>query len=148
MNGTVCQNHTPLPSRFPTSLPSLTSQRLSFTFIIYLGQGSANHAFRTTVQIWTTASLILLLLYTWSVPPDSDLNRHAKFWWLARTICPGIFLNWIPPPIWAFVFVVHLGEGAYTANLAHKHHMPWHIVVSCPSFCNGLLRTAAVADIR
>jgi hypothetical protein len=89
--------------------------------------------FELPFQIWITASLLLLLIYTSSSPPpNSDSNPRAKFWWLARTICPGIFPNWMIPLTWAFVVIVHTGEGAYTATLAYKHHMPWHIAVSQP----------------
>jgi hypothetical protein len=89
--------------------------------------------FELPFQIWITASLLLLLIYTSSAPaPDSDSNHHAKFWWLARTIYHGIFPIWMVPLSWAFVIIVHTGEGVYAATLAYKHHMPWHIAVSLP----------------
>lgn len=88
-------------------------------------------------QIWTTASLLLLLIYTSSAPPPySDSN--PKFWWLARTICPGIVPNWTIPLSWAIVIIVHAGESAYAAFLAYKHHMPWHIAVSFTLLWNPL----------
>jgi hypothetical protein len=89
--------------------------------------------FELPFQIWITTSLLYLLIYVSSAPPpDSDLNHHAKFWWLAHTICPGILPNWMVPFTWAFVIIAHIGEGAYTATLAYKHRMPWHIAVSFP----------------
>jgi len=85
--------------------------------------------FELPFQIWTTASLFLLLIYTSSAPPP-DSEHHARFWWLARTICPGIVPTWMIPFSWAFAIIVHTGEGAYTATLAYKHHMPWHIATA------------------
>jgi len=82
--------------------------------------------FELPFQIWTTTSLLLFLIYTSSVPPHSD----DGFWWLAHALRPGIFPDWIFPPIWAFVFIVHAGEGVYAATLARKHHMPWHIAIA------------------
>ncbi|KAI0288592.1 hypothetical protein BC826DRAFT_1037161 [Russula brevipes] len=81
--------------------------------------------FEMPFQIWTTASLLLLLIYTTSVPP----NSKGDFWWLARTL-RAIVPDALFPPIWAFVCVVHLSEGAYAATLTHKHHMPWHIATA------------------
>jgi len=77
---------------------------------------------------------MLLLIYTSSAPPpNSDLDsNHAKFWWLAHILCPGIFPIWFKPLIWAIVIILHVGEGVYAATLAYKHHMPWHIAVSLP----------------
>jgi hypothetical protein len=87
--------------------------------------------FELPFQIWTTASLLLLLIYTSSVPspPDSNPN-HADFWWLARAICPGFVPSWMIPLSWAIVAIAHTGEGVYAATLTYKHHMPWHIAVS------------------
>ncbi|KAN0118997.1 hypothetical protein V8E52_004769 [Russula decolorans] len=82
--------------------------------------------FELPFQIWITASLLLFLIYTSSAPPDSD----SKFWWPARTICPGIVPDWIIPLSWAFVAIVHTGEGVYTATLAYKHHMPRNIAMA------------------
>jgi tryptophan-rich sensory protein len=79
-------------------------------------------------QIWITSSLLLLLIYGTYVPPDST----SKFWWLARTLRPAVFPDWFFPPIWAFVYIAHAGEGVYATTLARKHHMPWHIAVSVP----------------
>lgn len=85
--------------------------------------------FELPFQIWITTSLLLLLIYTTIAPPDS---HGSKFWWLARTLCPGIFPEWAPRPIWAFVVVAHSAEGLYATTLARRHHMPWHIAVSVP----------------
>ena len=85
--------------------------------------------FELPFQIWITTSLLLLLIYTTIAPPDS---HGSKFWWLARTLCPGIFPEWAPRPIWAFVVIAHSAEGLYATILARRHHMPWHIAVSLP----------------
>jgi hypothetical protein len=84
--------------------------------------------FELPFQIWITTSLLLLLIYATSMPPDS----HGKFWWLARTLRPGIFPDWTIRPLWWFVYVAHSVEGFYAVSLARKHHMPWHIAVSVP----------------
>jgi hypothetical protein len=84
--------------------------------------------FELPFQIWITTSLLLFQVYVSSMPHDSSSN--AKFWWLARTLRPGVFPDWIFSPIWAFIVIVHSSEGAYVATLARKHHMPWHIAVS------------------
>jgi hypothetical protein len=87
--------------------------------------------FELPFQIWITASLLLLLIYTSSAPPPYTYSNHAsKFWWLARTICPGIFPDWMIPLSWTFVVIAHVGEGAYAATRAYKHHMPWHIATA------------------
>jgi Domain of unknown function (DUF4499) len=84
--------------------------------------------FELPFQIWITTSLLLLLIYASSMPPDPK----GSFWWLARTLRPGIFPDWTIRPIWAFVYIVHFAEGLYGASLARKHNMPWHIAVSVP----------------
>ncbi|KAF8506599.1 hypothetical protein F5888DRAFT_1791052 [Russula emetica] len=61
--------------------------------------------FELPFQIWITASLLLLLIYTSSVPAAPYSDSNPKFWWLARTICPGIFPNWMIPLSWAFVII-------------------------------------------
>ncbi|KAF8497782.1 hypothetical protein F5888DRAFT_1906566 [Russula emetica] len=86
--------------------------------------------FELPFQIWITASLLLLLIYTTGVPAPPDVDSNPKFWWLARTICPGIFPNWMIPLSWTFVTIVHGGEGVYAATLAYKHHMPWRITTA------------------
>jgi hypothetical protein len=68
------------------------------------------------------------------MPPDPQ----GSFWWLARTLRPGIFPDWTIRPIWAFVYIVHFAEGLYGASLARKHNMPWHIAVSVPLFSFAL----------
>jgi len=51
-------------------------------------------------------------------------------WWLARTLrYGGFFPDVFFPAVWAFVCIVHLGEGLYAATLARRHHMPWYIAV-------------------
>ncbi|KAF8465142.1 hypothetical protein DFH94DRAFT_783941 [Russula ochroleuca] len=84
--------------------------------------------FELPFQIWITTSLLLFQVYVSSMPHDSSSN--AKFWWLARTLRPGVFPDWIFSPIWAFIVIVHSSEGAYVATLARKHHMPWHIAMA------------------
>ena len=155
-----------IPSKFasPSSIKNSPSPSArhnifvsSFVFCLQVKAPQITH-FELPFQIWTTASLVLLLIYTSSAPPPpspdsaADSSHVTKFWWLARTLVPGIFPKWIIPPIWAFTFLVHGGEGAYMATLVRKHHMPWHIAVS--SLCNGawgaiVLRVcvAAVPDI-
>jgi hypothetical protein len=137
--GTVRPNNPP-----PKSLPQLNQKLASpsarhniriiiFCLCLQVKAPQITH-FELPFQIWTTASLILLLIYTSSAPPpdsSADSSHHVtKFWWLARTLVPGIFPKWILPPIWAFTFIVHGGEGVYMATLVRKHHMPWHIAVS------------------
>lgn len=97
--------------------------------------------FEIPFEIWTTGSLLLLLIYTSSAPPDSDANH----WWLARTLCPGIFPSWIIPLSWMIAVIGHGGEAAYATFLAYRHHMPWHIAVS-PTI-HRLPRVAAVPNI-
>ncbi|KAH9961893.1 hypothetical protein BC827DRAFT_1130937 [Russula dissimulans] len=95
--------------------------------------------FELPFKIWTTASLLLLLIYTTSAPapaphrhpPNPQPSLRSNFWWLARTLrYGGFFPDVLFPSIWAFVCVVHLGEGAYAATLARRHHMPWHIAIA------------------
>jgi hypothetical protein len=89
--------------------------------------------FELPFQIWITTSLLLLLTYASLAPSDSDSNpnhHHAKFWWLAHVLCPGIFPTWFIPLSWGFTIIAHAGEGLYATSLAYKHHMPWHIAVS------------------
>jgi Domain of unknown function (DUF4499) len=83
-----------------------------------------NH-FEIPFQIWTTGSLMLLLIYCTYVPPTSQND----FWWLARTIRSIEFLDALILPSWVFLAIAHISEGAYAATLARKHHMPWHIGV-------------------
>jgi hypothetical protein len=117
--------------RFRRALKPPTTIHFSQIVDIQVKAPQITH-FELPFQIWTTASLLLLLIYISSAPrPDSNLN-HAKFWWLARTICPGIFPSWMIPLSWAIVVIAHTGEGAYAATLTYKHHMPWHIAVSLP----------------
>jgi len=82
--------------------------------------------FELPFQIWITTSLLLLLIYATSMPPDS----HGNFWWLARTLRPGIFPDWTIRPLWCFVFIAHSMEGFYAGSLARKHNMPWHIAMA------------------
>jgi hypothetical protein len=81
--------------------------------------------FEVPFQIWTTASLLLFLMYTTSVPQHSTCN----FWWLARVLRYDTFPDALFPAVWAFVGIVHVAEGVYAATLARKHNMPWHIAV-------------------
>jgi len=83
--------------------------------------------FELPLQIWTTGSLLLFLIYTTSVPEHTTSN----FWWLARTLRYHVFPAALFTAVWAFVGVVHASEGVYAATLARKHHMPWHIAVRC-----------------
>ena len=125
----------PNPSFASFASPAFSNPHPTKLLLLYIQVKSPQIThFELPFQIWTTASLLLLLIYTSSAPPpsysDSDSNHHAKFWWLARAVCPGIFPNWMIPLSWAFVVIAHTGEGVYTATLAYKHHMPWHIAVS------------------
>jgi len=141
--GTVRPNHPfasfPFPSFSNPSLPTHVhfSQSISHKLLLTCIQVKSPQIthFELPFQIWTTASLLLLLIYTTSAPlPDSNPPYHhvAKFWWLAHTICPGIVPNWMIPLSWAIVITVHAGEGAYAVTRAYKHRMPWHIAVSLP----------------
>jgi hypothetical protein len=112
----------------PSSLPQNPQISRAITHTVQVKAPQITH-FELPFQIWTTASLLLLLIYTSSAPaPDSDSN--PKFWWLARTLCPGLVPSWMVPFSWAIVAIAHIGEGAYAATLTYRHHMPWHIAVS------------------
>ena len=80
--------------------------------------------FEVPFQIWITASLLLFLIYSTSVPPHST----SKFWSLARAL-RHVFPHWVFIAAWAFVGVAHTSEGLYVVTLARKHHMPWPIAV-------------------
>src|SRR5216683_5022047 len=80
--------------------------------------------FEVPFQIWITASLLLFLIYSTSVPPHST----SKFWSLARAL-RHVFPDWVFTAAWAFMGVVHASEGLYVVTLVRKHHMPWPIAV-------------------
>jgi len=82
-------------------------------------------------QIWTTASRLLFLIYSTSVPPHST----SKFWSLGRAL-RHVFPGWDFTVGWVFVGVgvVHAWEGLYVVTLARKHHMPWPIATAWVTF--------------
>jgi len=86
--------------------------------------------FEVPFQIWTTASLLLFLIYTTSVPEHTT----SHFWWLARTLRYHVFPAAFFTAVWVFVGVAHGSEGVYAATLARKHHMPWHIAMAWVGF--------------
>ena len=80
-------------------------------------------------QIWTTASRLLFLIYSTSVPPHSAF----KFWSLGRApsdtssrigILPSGGCSWV----WVWVSCTP-GMACMWFTLARKHHMPWPIAV-------------------
>lgn len=86
--------------------------------------------FEVPFQIWTTGSLLLLLIYTTAVPEHTT----SDFWWLARTLRYHTFPAAFFTAVWVIVGVIHVSEGVYAATLARKHRMPWHIGVRVPPF--------------
>lgn len=103
--------------------------------------------FELPFQIWITTSLLFFQTYVSCVPQDSGSSSYATFWWLARTLRPGILPDWIFPPIWAFIVIVHSSEGVYAATLARKHHMPLHIAVSSPYSVMGYCASQPSTDM-
>jgi len=81
------------------------------------------HHFEMPFQIWITSSLMLFLIYSTYLPP----NSKGVFWWLARTLRSIEFLDSIVFPAWVFTFIVHSAEGVYAATLMRKHRMTWPI---------------------
>lgn len=130
--------------RFPFPFPDSSPSALSLNSMMQCYQVKAPHIthFELPFQIWITTSLLLLQTYVSYVPQDSSSSSYATFWWLARTLRSGILPDWIFPPIWAFIVIVHSAEGVYVATLARKHHMPWHIAVSSPH-CASARRSRA-----
>jgi Domain of unknown function (DUF4499) len=88
-------------------------------------------------QIWITSSLILFLIYSTYLPP----NSKGAFWWLARTLRSIKFLDSIVFPAWVFTCVAHTAEGVYAATLMRKHRMTWRIGV-----CTSLSFTITLHD--
>jgi len=107
--------------------PSISHNVHNPAITLYQAKAPQITHFELPFQIWITTSLLLLQIYTSIAPPPGSGSQ--SFWWLAHTICPGIFPNWFIHLGWAIVIVAHTGEGVYAATLAYKHHMPWHIAV-------------------